>query len=146
MGVGGYVDIKGGKVTASIGTSEAFSYAQGGIIGTALTKFSISGVDVSADILMAESNTYTIGNYALAVTSSDKISSGWKALTGSVIETCRFKGSLAITTGSYSSSKLTVPPAGSAVMVSASDFKDYIVGKSYTGTDMAVSDDNQYLN
>ena len=146
VGVGGYVDIKGGKVTASIGTSEAFSYAQGGIIGTALTKFSISGVDVSADILMAESKTYTIGNYALAVTSSDKISSGWKALTGSVIETCRFKGSLAITTGSYSSSKLTVPPAGSAVMVSDSDFKDYLVGKSYTGPDMAVSDDNQYLN
>lgn len=146
VGIGGYLDITGGKVSSVIGSTEAFSYAQAGIIGTVLTKFSISDVEVSADIQMVEADTYTNGNYALAVTSSDKIKAAWKSLAGSVIRNCRFKGSFAISKGKYSSGSLTVPAAGAAVPVTADDFRSLIVSSSYTGTDIEVSDDNTYLN
>ncbi len=146
VGVGGYLDITGGKVDAVVGSTGAFSFAQAGIIGTVLTTFSISGVEVSVDIQMAEAEKYTLDNYALAVTSNKIFKSSLMSLSGSKIEKCRFKGSFAISRGAYSSSSLTLPAPGTPVSVTEDDFMDFIVSKSYTGTDIIVSDDNTFLN
>ena len=49
---------------------KAFTYALAGVIGTALTTFTISGVEVTVDILKVDtsSKSYSVGNHALAVT------------------------------------------------------------------------------
>lgn len=148
VGIGGYLEITGGKVNASVGSTEAFSFAQAGIIGTVLTTFSISGVEVSVDIKMVDDEKYSLHNYALGVTSHDKtVKAAWKSLSGSKIENCSFKGSFAISTGAYSKDVLTLPAPGTPVSVTKDDFKDFIVSKSYTGRDITVSkENNTFLN
>ena len=147
VGIGGYIDVTGGKVEATIGTDKAFTYALAGVIGTALTTFSISGVEVAVDILKVDtsSSSYSVGNHALAVTCYEKIDAGWKSVSGSIVEKCKFSGSYAVTTGTYSSNSLTVPAVGESVAVTADNFRSLIVAEK-SGTDILVADDNVFIS
>lgn len=145
VGIGGYLDITGGKVEATIGTDKAFTYALAGVLGTALTTFTISGVEVSVDIFKVDTSTssYSIGNHALAVTCYEKINSALKNLSGSKVEKCRFAGSYAVTSGDYLSSSLTIPASGESTAVTEANFRSLIVAEK-SGTDIYVADDNYF--
>ena len=147
VGLGGYLDITGGKVDATIGSDKAFTYAVAGVMGTALTKFTISGVEVSVDILKVDtnSNSHSVGNHALAVTCYEKVPAAWRDLKESKVEKCKFSGSYALTTGTYSSSSLVVPASGTPVAVTGENFKSLIVGEK-TVSGITVTDDNCFLN
>jgi hypothetical protein len=147
VGIGGYLDITGGKVEATIGTDKAFTYALAGVIGTALTTFTISGVEVTVDILKVDtsSSSYSVGNHALAVTCYEKIPVAWKDVTGSKVKTCKFAGSYTVTTGTYSSNSLTVPAPGESVAVTKNNFKSLIVAEK-SGKDISVAEDNDFIS
>ena len=145
VGIGGYLDITGGKVEATIGTDKAFTYALAGVIGTALTTFTISGVEVTVDILKVDTSSYSVDNHALAVTCYEKIGAAWKSVSGSKVEKCKFSGSYAVTTGTYSSNSLTVPAVGESVAVTADNFRSLIVAEK-SGTDILVADDNVFIS
>ena len=147
VGIGGYIDVTGGKVEATIGTDKAFTYALAGVIGTALTTFTISGVEVTVDILKVDtsSKSYSVGNHALAVTCYEKIDAAWKSVSGSKVEKCKFAGSYTVTTGTYSSNSLTVPPSGESIAVTKDNFKSLIVAEK-SGTDILVADDNVFIS
>ena len=147
VGIGGYIDVTGGKVEATIGTDKAFTYALAGVIGTALTTFTISGVEVTVDILKVDTSTssYSVGNHALAVTCYEKIGAAWKSVSGSKVEKCKFSGSYAVTTGTYSSSSLTVPASGESIAVTVDNFESLIVAEK-SGTDILVADDNVFIS
>ena len=144
VGTGGLVDIQGGQVNAVIGTTQAFSYANAGIIGVVLKTFSITGVKVSADVRMVMADTYTNDNFALAVTNHKKITAAWRKLSDSEITGCEFSGSYTVSLGYYNKDAVTIPAAGTPVSITEEDFNDFIVSKSYTGTDIKLSD-NKYL-
>ena len=147
VGIGGYIDVTGGKVEATIGTDKAFTYALAGVIGTALTTFTISGVEVTVDILKVDtsSSSYSVGNHALAVTCYEKIDAAWKSVSGSIVEKCKFSGSYAVTTGTYSSNSLTVPASGESIAVTIDNFRSLIVAEK-SGTDILVADDNVFIS
>ena len=95
LGLGGYVDITGGEVNASVGTAGNYSFAVAGVMGVAISKFLIDGLDVNTSIQKATSY-YSPSEHALAFTNmTDKINTD---LGGSVISNCRFAGSLTIST------------------------------------------------
>ena len=147
VGIGGYIDVTGGKVEATIGTEKAFTYALAGVIGTALTTFAISGVEVTVDILKVDtsSSSYSVGNHALAVTCYEKIGDDWKSVSGSKVEKCKFSGSYAVTTGTYSSNSLTVPAPGESVAVTVDNFRSLIVAEK-SGTGISVAEDNVFIS
>ena len=147
VGIGGYIDVTGGKVEATIGTDMAFTYALAGVIGTALTTFTISGVEVTVDILKVDtsSSSYSVGNHALAVTCYEKIGAAWKSVLGSKVEKCKFAGSYTVTTGEYSKDSLKVPASGESVAVTVDNFKSLIVAEK-SGTDILVADDNVFIS
>ena len=147
VGIGGYVDVTGGKVEATVGSDKAFTYALAGVLGTALTTFTISGVEVSVDILKVDTSTssYSVGNHALAVTCYEKIKAEWKSLAGSKVEKCKFSGSHAVTTGAYSSSSLSVPAPGEPVAFTVDDFRSLIVAEK-SAADILVADDNTFFS
>ena len=147
VGIGGYIDVTGGKVEATIGTDKAFTYALAGVIGTALTTFTISGVEVTVDILKVDtsSSSYSVGNHALAVTCYEKIGDDWKSVSGSKVEKCKFAGSYTVTTGTYSSNSLTVPDPGESIAVTEDNFKSLIVAEK-SGTDIQVAEDNVFIS
>ena len=147
VGIGGYIDVTGGKVEATIGTDKAFTYALAGVIGTALTTFTISGVEVTVDILKVDtsSSSYSVGNHALAVTCYEKIGADWKSVSGSKVEKCKFAGSYTVTTGTYSSNSLTVPASGESIAVTVDNYKSLIVAEK-SGTDISVADDNVFIS
>lgn len=147
VGIGGYLDITGGKVEATIGTDKAFTYALAGVIGTALTTFTISGVEVTVDILKVDtsSSSYSVGNHALAVTCYEKIGATWKSVSGSKVEKCKFAGSYTVTTGTYSSNSLTVPASGESIAVTDDNYKSLIVAEK-SGTDILVAEDNVFIS
>ena len=93
LGLGGYVDITGGEVNASVGTAGNYSFAVAGVMGVAISKFLIDGLDVNTSIQKATSY-YSLSEHALAFTNmTEKIKTD---LAGSVISNCRFAGSLNI--------------------------------------------------
>lgn len=95
LGLGGYVDITGGEVNASVGTVGNYSFAVAGVMGVAISKFLIDGLDVNTSIQKATSY-YSPSEHALAFTNmTAKINTD---LGGSVISNCRFAGSLTIST------------------------------------------------
>ena len=147
VGIGGYIDVTGGKVEATIGTDKAFTYALAGVIGTALTTFTISGVEVTVDILKVDtsSSSYSVGNHALAVTCYEKIGAAWKSVSGSKVEKCKFAGSYTVTTGTYSSNSLTVPASGESIAVTIDNFRSLIVAEK-SGTDISVAEDNVFIS
>ena len=147
VGIGGYIDVTGGKVEATIGTDKAFTYALAGVIGTALTTFTISGVEVTVDILKVDtsSSSYSVGNHALAVTCYKEIGPAWKSVSGSKVEKCKFSGSYAVTTGEYSSNSLTVPASGESVAVTVDNFESLIVAEN-SETGILVADDNVFIS
>ena len=152
VGIGGYIDVTGGKVEATIGTDKAFTYALAGVIGTALTTFTISGVEVTVDILKVDTSTtpktggpYSVGNHALAVTCYKEIGPAWKSVSGSKVEKCKFSGSYAVTTGEYSSNSLTVPASRESVAVTRDNFESLIVAEN-SETGILVADDNVFIS
>lgn len=147
VGIGGYLDITGGKVEATIGTDKAFTYALAGVIGTALTTFTISGVEVTVDILKVDTSTssYSVGNHALAVTCYEKIPAAWKSVSDSKVEKCKFSGSYAVTNGEYSKDSLTVPAPGESVAVTVDNFRSLIVAEK-SGTGISVAEDNVFIS
>lgn len=147
VGIGGYLDVTGGKVEATIGTEKAFTYALAGVIGTALTTFTISGVEVTVDILKVDtsSSSYSVGNHALAVTCYEKIPAAWKNVAGSKVEKCKFSGSYAVTNGEYSKDSLTVPAPGESVAVTVDNFRSLIVAEK-SGTGISVAEDNVFIS
>lgn len=147
VGIGGYLDVTGGKVEATIGTEKAFTYALAGVIGTALTTFTISGVEVTVDILKVDtsSSSYSVGNHALAVTCYEKIPAAWKNVAGSKVEKCKFSGSYSVTSGAYNSSSLSVPDAGTPTVVSKDNFRSLIVAEK-SAKEILVSDDNCFFS
>ena len=89
------MNITGGEVNASIGTAGNYSFAVAGVMGVAISKFLIDGLDVNTSIQKATSY-YSPSEHALAFTNmTDKINTD---LGGSVISNCRFAGSLTIST------------------------------------------------
>lgn len=147
VGIGGYINVTGGKVEATIGTDKAFTYALAGVIGTALTTFTISGVEVTVDILKVDTSTssHSVGNHALAVTCYEKIPATWKSVSDSKVEKCKFAGSYTVTTGTYSSNSLTVPASGESIAVTVDNYKSLIVAEK-SGTDISVADDNVFIS
>ena len=145
VGIGGYLDVTGGKVEATIGTDKAFTYALAGVIGTALTTFTISGVEVTVDILKVDTSSYSVDNHALAVTCYEKIGAAWKSVSGSKVEKCKFAGSYTVTTGTYSSTSLTVPAPGESIAVTVDNFRGLIVPEK-SGTDILVAEDNEFIS
>lgn len=146
-GIGGYIDIIGGKVEATIGSDQAFTYALAGVMGTALTIFTISGVEVSADIFKVDTSTssYSVGNHALAVTCYEKIPAAWKNVAGSKVEKCKFSGSYSVTSGAYNSGSLSVPVPGISTAVSEDNFRSLIVAEK-SAKEILVSDDNCFFS
>ena len=87
------MDITGGEVNASVGTAGNYSFAVAGVMGVAISKFLIDGLDVNTSIQKATSY-YSLSEHALAFTNmTEKIKTD---LAGSVISNCRFAGSLNI--------------------------------------------------
>lgn len=146
VGIGGYIDVTGGKVEATIGSDQAFTYALAGVMGTALTIFTISGVEVSTDIFKVDTSTssYSVGNHALAVTCYEKIPAVWKNVAGSKVEKCTFSGSYSVTSGAYSSGSLSVPDPGISTAVSEDNFRSLIVAEK-SAKEILVSDDNCFV-
>ena len=133
LGAGGNVDIEGGEVNAKVGSAKTHTFATAGVIGCALSKFSIKGVKVKADIVRIAANDISPNDHALAVTSNtDKYSVD---LTGSEISGCSFAGSLSLSsTRTYDTTKKDNDPSKEAVtVVNKDNLNNYmIVAKSYT--------------
>ena len=107
LGLGAYVDIEGGMMNASVGTAETHSFATAGVIGLALSKFSIKSLKVNANISRVQSTDHVADNHALAITNS---TSKFKTdLAGSVISDCSFAGSFFVGTTAKYTDKPVVP-------------------------------------
>ena len=145
VGIGGYLNITGGKVEATIGTDKAFTYALAGVIGTALTPITISGVEDTVDILKVDTSSYSVDNHALAVTCYEKIGAAWKSVSGSKVEKCKFAGSYTVTNGEYSKDSLSVPAPGESVAVTVDNFRSLIVAEK-SGTGISVAEDNVFIS
>lgn len=135
LGAGGNVDIEGGEVNAKVGSAKTHTFATAGVIGCALSKFSIKGVKVKADIVRIAANDISPNDYALAVTSNtDKYSVD---LSGSEISGCSFAGSLSLSsTRTYDTRdnvKDNDPSKVEVTVVNKDNLNNYmIVAKSYT--------------
>lgn len=134
LGAGGNVDIEGGEVNAKVGSATTHSFAAAGVIGCALSKFSIKGVKVKADIVRIAANDISPDDHALAVTSNtDRYSVD---LIGSEISGCSFAGSLSLSsTRTYDTRdnvKNNNPSSVKVTVVNKDNFNNYIVAKSYT--------------
>ena len=130
LGLGAYVDIEGGKMNASVGTSETHSFATAGVIGIAWAKFSIKSLQVNANISRVQSEDHSKDNHALAITNStSKIKTD---LAGSVISDCSFAGSFFIGSTTKYTDKPVVPT--NLEYVTADDILagSKIVSSSYT--------------
>ena len=142
VGYGGWLDIDGCTVKATLGTDLRQSFAVAGVIGNAVTTFSIKNTKVYADLAFVESNTYTIGNYALGVTcNTARNATSFISLGGSVISGCSFGGSLSLSTvAKYTDQDV---PAPTKTTYTAETYSAVLVGATYTGSDIALSD-NEY--
>lgn len=130
LGLGAYVDIEGGKMNASVGTSETHSFATAGVIGIAWAKFSIKSLQVNANISRVQSEDHSKDNHALAITNStSKIKTD---LAGSAISDCSFAGSFFIGSTPKYTDKPVVPT--NLEYVTADDILagSKIVSSSYT--------------
>ena len=130
LGLGAYVDIEGGTMNASVGTSETHSFATAGVIGLAWAKFSMKSLQVNANISRVQSEDHSKDNHALAITNSTaKIKTD---LTGSVISDCSFAGSLFIGSTAKYTDKPVVPT--NVEYITADDILagSKIVSASYT--------------
>ena len=135
LGAGGNVDIEGGEVNAKVGSATTHSFAAAGVIGCALSKFSIKGVKVKADIVRIAANDISPDDHALAVTSNTAKCSA--DLTGSEISGCSFAGSLSLSsTRTYDTRDNVKDNNRSSVEVTVVNKDnlndDMIVAKSYT--------------
>ena len=147
LGAGGNVDIEGGEVNAKIGSGKTHSFATAGVIGLALSKFSIKGLKVKADITRIAANDISPDDHALAVTNN---TSKFKTdLSGSEISGCSFAGSFALSaTASYdtrNADNTPVPPS-EVVPVTETDIASgqKIVSASYTKGGITLKD-NTFL-
>lgn len=130
LGLGAYVDIEGGTMNASVGTSETHSFATAGVIGIAWAKFSIKSLQVNANISRVQSEDHSKDNHALAITNStSKIKTD---LAGSAISDCSFAGSFFIGSTPKYTDKPVVPT--NVEYVTADDILagSKIVSLSYT--------------
>lgn len=140
IGLGGYVDVTGGTVEASVGTPDALTFAVGGVIGTAIAKFSISGMNISPKISHSYSLDHAADNHALAVVNSTAKIGTTTDISGSSVTGCSFGGSFfTASTAKYTDS---APYPERIVPVSAEDIKTgkYIVSASYTKDEITISD------
>lgn len=140
LGLGGYVDISGGTVEAEVGTPDALSFSVGGVIGTALTRFLISGMDIRPRITMVQCNDHTKDNYALAVVNSTTKLANTTDLSGSEIKGCSFGGSFfTAATAKYTDA---CPYPEKVVAVTSEDIMNgrYIISASYTKNGVTLSE------
>ena len=150
VGLGGYLNISGGKVDAEVGTDEAFSFAVGGVIGTALTCFSISDMTITPALKMIQMKTaskdFTIENYALAFTTNKLLTSSTYDIKGSSISGCSFGGSIVtgvVTVTDEQNPVFSQPSDKRRIEIDAGNFKDYIVSGSYEAGGVTVDDTNK---
>ena len=141
------MDIEGGEVNAKIGSGKTHSFATAGVIGLALSEFSIKGLKVKADITRIAANDISPDDQALAVTNN---TSKFKTdLSGSEISGCSFAGSFALSaTASYdtrNADNTPVPPS-EVVPVTETDIASgqKIVSASYTKGGITLKD-NTFL-
>ena len=140
IGLGGYVDVTGGTVEASVGTPDALTFAVGGVIGTAIAKFSISGMSISPKISHSYSLDHAADNHALAVVNSTAKIGTTTDISGSSVTGCSFGGSFfTASTAKYTD---VAPYPERIVSVTAEDIaiNKYIVSASYTKGDITISD------
>ena len=145
LGLGGYVDIEGGVMSAKVGSAQTRSFATAGVIGLAVHKFSIKDMSVNADISMIQTDDkYTKDSHALAVTNNTEILK--TDLSGSEITGCQFAGSFLIScSGTYNSAPV-IPTE--ITHVTADDFPagTNVVSKSYTKGGITMSDNTYWSN
>lgn len=140
LGLGGYVDITGGSVESAVGTPDAMTFSVGGVIGTALTKFSISGMNISPKISHSYSVDHAKDNHALAVVNSTSKLGTATDISGSSVIGCTFGGSFfTASTAKYTDA---APYPEKIVPVTAEDIAigKYIISASYTKGDVTLSD------
>ncbi len=140
IGLGGYVDVTGGTVEASVGTPDALTFAVGGVIGTAIAKFSISGMSICPKISHSYSLDHAADNHALAVVNSTAKIGTSTDISGSSVTGCSFGGSFfTASTAKYTD---VAPYPERIVPVTAEDIaiSKYIVSASYTKGDITLSD------
>lgn len=140
VGLGGYVDITGGSVDSAVGTPDAMTFSVGGVIGTALTKFSISGMNISPKISHSYSVDHAKDNHALAVVNSTSKLGTTTDISGSSVTGCTFGGSFfTASTAKYTD---VAPYPDQIVSVTAEDIAigRYIISASYTKGDVTLSD------
>lgn len=143
LGAGGCVDIEGGEVIAKIGSTKTHSFATAGVIGIALSKFSIKGLKVNTDVIRIAANDISPDDHALAVTSNT--GKFGIDLTGSEISGCSFAGSFFLSsTKSYDTRKqenIPVPPSEKVPVTEAEiSTGQKIVAASYTKGGITLKD------
>ena len=144
LGLGAYVDIEGGTMNASVGTTETHSFATAGVIGLAWAKFSMKSLQVNANISRVQSEDHSKDNHALAITNSTaKIKTD---LTGSVISDCSFAGSLFIGSTAKYTDKPVVPT--NVEYITADDIRagSKIVSASYTKGGIVMENNTYWSN
>lgn len=145
LGLGGYVDIEGGVMSARVGSAETRSFATAGVIGLAVYKFSIRDMKVNANVSMIQSDDkYTRNNHALAVTNNTEIIKS--DLTGSEISGCAFAGSFLMSCSGVYNSAPVIPTEVKYVV--ADDFPAGInvVSPSYTKGGITMENNTYWSN
>jgi hypothetical protein len=145
LGLGGYVDIEGGVMSARVGSAETRSFATAGVIGLAVYKFSIKDMKVNANVSMIQSDDkYTRNNHALAVTNNTEIIKS--DLTGSEISGCAFAGSFLMSCSGVYNSAPVIPTEVKYVV--ADDFPAGInvVSPSYTKGGITMENNTYWSN
>ena len=130
LGLGGYVDILGGEMSAKVGSDQSRSFAAAGVIGLAAYDFSIKDMKVNANVVMIQSNDHTAGNHALAITNNTTKFNA--SLSSSEISGCSFAGSFLIASSAKYTDAPVVPTT--VELVTADDILSgsKIVSSSYT--------------
>lgn len=130
LGLGGYVDIEGGEMSATVGTDQSRSFAAAGVIGLAAYDFSIKNVKVNANVRAILSTDHTAGNYALGVTNSTvKFNT---VFNNSEISNCSFAGSFLVSTTAKYTDAPVVPTKAEYVTAEDINSGNKIVSASYT--------------
>ena len=143
IGVGGNVDIEGGEINAKVGSSTAHTFSTAGVLGLALSKFSIKGLKVKTDIVRIAAKDISPDDHALAVTSN---TSKYKVdLKDSEISGCSFDGSFSLySTKSYDTRKAENKPQVPSTLepVTKLDIESgqKIVATSYTNEAITLKD------
>ena len=158
LGLGGYVDIEGGTMDASVGTAVTHSFAVAGVIGLAISKFSISQLNVDARISRVAGSDISKNDHALVVTNNtDKFSlednynnektqplytGNDTDIRNSVIKDCNIAGSFFVSSVSYKEDP--VYPSKRVKVTEDEILKnEKIVSSSYTLGDIEF-DNNKY--